>query len=111
MTFCVLLMQIIKIGDHISFGLVRVRIYSPDAVRDSSLVFGQGRNRRKYYKRNARIYRMLREVKPLDAQQWKNVQEDMANGPSEEQIRKMDEVGKRVQRMRQCWQKAKAAQR
>ena len=54
---------------------------------------------------------MLRVVKPLDAQQWKNVQEDMANGPSEEQIRKMDDVGKRVQRMRQCWQKAKAAQR
>lgn len=54
---------------------------------------------RKRYKHNTCIYCMLREVRPLDAQQWKNVQEDMTNGPSEEQIRKMDEVGKRVQRM------------
>ena len=54
---------------------------------------------RKHYKHNTCIYCMLREVRPLDAQQWKNVQEDMANGPSEEQIRKMDEVGKRVQMM------------
>ena len=53
----------------------------------------------KHYKHNVCIYCMLREVRPLDAQQWKNVQEDMANGPSEEQIQKMDEVGKRVQRM------------
>ena len=64
-----------------------------------NIIFFIVHNEGKRYKHNARVYCMLREVRPLDAQQWKNVQEDMTNGPSEEQIRKMDEVGKRVQRM------------
>ena len=42
---------------------------------------------------------MLRIVRPLDTKQWENVMDDMANGPSEEQVRKMDEVCRRVQHM------------
>ena len=42
---------------------------------------------------------MPRDIAPLDKRQWKHICDDMANGPSEEQIKKMDEIGKRVQRM------------
>ena len=43
---------------------------------------------------------VLRMVGPLDAVQWKNLCEDMKNGPSKEQEEKMAVVAKRVAKLR-----------
>lgn len=42
---------------------------------------------------------MIREVKPLSAKQWMWLQKRMKEGPTEEQIKKMSKISKRVQRI------------
>ena len=42
---------------------------------------------------------MLRDVKPFDAKQWKQLQDEQRNGPSAEQLKKIAVSKKRMENM------------
>ena len=43
---------------------------------------------------------MIRDVEPFNDKEWAWLRRRMSEGPTEEQIRKMDEAGKRIQKLR-----------
>lgn len=43
---------------------------------------------------------MIRNVEPLNAKQWTWLMDLMKNGPSDDDIKKMDEIGERIKKLR-----------